>query len=115
MDVAERMALTSFCAELPMLRAECARHSPAKLTLLADIEERAKAREPILPLLAALLGAPAGEVSRALGTALPGTGPGRADEESFGCPDGVCGRVEQVLPAGRVPSCRLDGRPMVRR
>jgi hypothetical protein len=109
------MALTAFCAELDGLRAECEHQSPTKQKLLAAIEERALAREPILPLLAELLGAPVSEATRALGTALPGSGPGRADEESFGCPDGACSRVEQVPPAGRIPSCRLLGKPMARR
>lgn len=115
MDAAERMALTSFCAELDGLRAECARRSAATLALLAEIEQRARAREPILPLLTDLLGAPTGELDRALGRAFPGSGPGRADEESFGCPDAACSRVEEVPPAGRIPACRLLGRPMVRR
>lgn len=114
MDAAERLALATLCGELAGLRIECA-HQPAKRQdLLARIEAEAKARRPILGLLAELLGMDMGDTTRALGAQLPGIGPGRADEERFSCPDGACDRVATTRPAGPVPRCLVTDQPMCR-
>ncbi|EQD81510.1 hypothetical protein A8924_3250 [Saccharopolyspora erythraea NRRL 2338] len=115
MDPAERDALTTFCDELPGLREECAHHPADRLRLVDRIAAEARARRPILGLLAELLGTSPAEAARALGSALPGTGPGQADEELFGCPDRACDRVRQTPPAGPIPRCPVTGRPMSRR
>lgn len=114
MDSSERLALAALCEELPDLRAECARQGADQSGRLARIEAEARARRPILTLLAALLDAEPDEAQRQLGAGLPGSGPGHADEESFVCPDGACARVAHTVPAGPVPRCRVIGRPMVR-
>ncbi|SEP20290.1 hypothetical protein [Amycolatopsis saalfeldensis] len=110
MDPAERSALTALCAELPELRAECARR-PEPARVLAVIEAEARARRPITALLEQLLGTPSDETvrQRSLSSRLPGSGPGRADEERFGCPDGACDRLAAAEPAGPVPRCPLTG------
>jgi hypothetical protein len=113
MDASERLALTALCEELPELRAECARQTAARRLLLARIEAEAQARRPILDLLADLLGAEPDSAVRALGTGLPGAGPGQADEEQFVCPDNACARVAYTLPAGPAPRCRVTGTSMV--
>lgn len=111
MDLAERLALTALCAELPELRAEC-RQQPERVgALLARVEQLARARRPILGLLTELLDA---DTVRSLATALPGTGPGRADEERFTCPDNACDHVRTTPPAGPIPVCPLTTLPMVR-
>ncbi|TYB57674.1 hypothetical protein FXF51_39970 [Nonomuraea sp. PA05] len=114
MDASERLALATLCEELPELRAECARQSAARQALLARVESEAQARRPVLGLLAELLGTGPDGAVRALGTALPGSGPGQADEERFGCPDRACVRVAFTLPAGPAPRCRVTGEPMAR-
>ena len=111
MDSAERLALTALCAELPELREECRLQPEAVQTLLAQVEDRARARLPILALLGELLDV---DTVRSLATALPGTGPGRADEERFTCPDGACDHVRTTAPAGPVPVCPLTVLPMAR-
>jgi hypothetical protein len=114
-DQDEREALARMCAELPMLREEVAHHSRERAALLARIEAEAAARRPILPLLAELLGTTTEETRQALGVGLPGVGPGRADEERFGCPDGACDRIATTVPAGPLPACAVTGRTMKRR
>jgi hypothetical protein len=106
-DSAERLALTTLCAELSELRAECARQSERHQRLLEAIENAARARQPIVALLGQLLSTDDGTVLRTLSSALPGGGPGRAHEEEFGCPDGACDRTAVPLPAGPVPLCQL--------
>ncbi|MGW0201127.1 hypothetical protein [Nonomuraea sp. NPDC003201] len=113
-NTSERLALTVFCEELPELRSECARQTAARQLLLAHIEAEAKARRPILGLLAELLGADPDSSARALGAGLPGSSPGQADEEQFVCPDSACARVAFTVPAGPAPRCRVTGEPMVR-
>jgi hypothetical protein len=110
-DSAERLALTTLCAELEELRAECRLQPEPVRALLARVEDRARARQPILALLSDLVGA---NTVRSLATALPGTGPGRAHEERFTCPDGACDHVRSTPPAGAVPVCPLTALPMVR-
>lgn len=112
-DTSERLALSVLCDELPALRAQCAgAGSEEKRRLLAEIEAAARARRPILGLLNAFVGAGA---ERGLGGGLPGAGPGRADEETFGCPDGACNRVAGGVPAGPPPRCQVTGLAMRRR
>jgi hypothetical protein len=111
MDSAERLALTALCAELPELRDECELQPEPARTLLAQVEERARARLPILPLLGELLDA---DTVRSLATSLPGTGPGHADEERFTCPDGACDHVRITAPAGPIPVCPVTMLPMKR-
>ena len=111
MDSAERMALTALCAELPELRAECQLQPESARILLAQVEQRARARQPILDLLTKLLDA---DTVRSLATALPGTGPGQADEERFTCPDGACDHVRTTTPAGPIPVCPVTTLPMTR-
>jgi hypothetical protein len=108
-DPAERIALTALCAELPELRAECARQPADRGRLLDRVEAEARARRPITALLEQLLGAPPDETARSLSSRLPGAGPGRADEELFGCPDGSCDRLATTDPAGPAPRCPLTG------
>lgn len=103
------------CAELNELRAECARQPADRRQLLARIEAEARARRPILDLLGELLGAGREGTRQMLAVGLPGLGLGQADEESFGCPDGVCDRVGTSPPAGPIPRCPLIGQPMSRR
>jgi hypothetical protein len=112
MDSAERLALTVLCGELPELRAECARQSERHQRLLGAIEAAARARQPIIPMLGRLLGSDGSGVPRTLGSALPGSGPGRAHEEAFSCPDGACDRVEVPLPGGPIPVCGVTSAPM---
>ncbi|MBE3015086.1 hypothetical protein IL992_38860 [Microbispora sp. NEAU-D428] len=112
MDSAERLALTVLCGELPELRAECARQSERHQRLLGTIEAAARARQPIIPMLGQLLGSDGSGALRTLGSALPGSGPGRAHDEAFICPDGACDRVEVPLPGGPVPVCRVTSAPM---
>lgn len=103
------------CAQLPELRAECGLQPEHRQQLLARIETEARARRPILELLGQLLGAGRDDTRQMLSGGLPGLGPGRADEESFGCPDAACDRVCTTLPAGPIPRCDLTDRPMIRR
>lgn len=114
MDPAERAALTMVCAELRALLAERDQQPEHRQRLLAEIESRARERSPILDLVRQLLGASPEEV-RALGSGLPGFGPGQANEELFGCPDDACDRVCTTTPAGPIPRCALTGQRMVRR
>ncbi|QXJ24285.1 hypothetical protein AGRA3207_005575 [Actinomadura graeca] len=111
---AERVALSALCDELPALREQCAAEPEDKRLLLTRIEAEARARRPILALLGELLGTGAEDTGavRGLGAGLPGAGPGRADEERFGCPDGACDRTAVAVPAGPVPHCVLTGLPM---
>ncbi|WP_405965382.1 hypothetical protein OG713_40845 [Streptomyces sp. NBC_00723] len=112
-EAAERDALSALCAELPELRAECSQLSEEQRLLLRRIEDRARARRPVLPLLRILLGADPDETRRALSSGLPDAGPGQAAEERFECPDGACARVAfSPYPAGPIPRCLLTGQPM---
>jgi hypothetical protein len=115
MDQAERLALAALCDELDSLRVECAHGPDQRQHLLARIETEAKARRPILAMLDELLGTVRADTVRTLGGGLPGFGPGQADEEQFGCPDGACSRIAGTYPAGPVPRCRVTGDPMSRR
>ncbi|MFB9685999.1 hypothetical protein [Amycolatopsis plumensis] len=108
----ERLALTSLCEELPTLREECSALGGNELRLLARIETEARARRPVAALLRELDGQ---DVVRGVSTGLPGAGPGRADDEQFGCPDGACDRLAHTVPAGPAPQCLVIGRPMIRR
>ncbi|MFD9409685.1 hypothetical protein ACFWBN_22085 [Streptomyces sp. NPDC059989] len=114
MDPEERRALTALCAELIELRKECAQLPDDKQQLLSRIEVEARARRPVLPLLRELLGTSRSDPLQTLGGGLPGAGPGRADEERFGCPDRACDRTATTYPAGPVPRCRLSGESMKR-
>lgn len=102
------------CTELPALRAECDRQPGRVRQLLVQIEARARERRPILELVRRLVGTDHEEL-RELSSGLPGFGPGQADEEIFGCPDGACDRRCTGLPGGPVPRCSLTGQPMTRR
>ncbi|WP_245560286.1 hypothetical protein [Nocardia asiatica] len=82
--------------------------------MLARIEIEARARRPILPLLAQLVGTSQQETRQMIAVGLPGFGGGHADEESFGCPDHACDRVCVPLPAGPVPRCVITDTPMRR-
>ena len=115
MDQGEREALATVCEELPALREEVGRHAGDRASLLSRIEAEAAARRPILALLGQLLGTTPEDTRQALGAGLTGAGPGRADEEQFGCPDGGCDRVAAGVPAGPLPTCALTGRTMRRR
>jgi hypothetical protein len=115
MDPVERRVLGALCDQLPQLRAQCAEEPEDRRLILSRIEAEARARRPILALLGELLGTSPTRTVRGLGGGLPGAGPGRADEESFGCPDRACDRVALGAPAGAAPGCRLTGLPMVRR
>jgi hypothetical protein len=112
---AERTALTGLCHQLAELRVEMARQPAWRQELLAHIEDEARARRPILELLARLVGTDPAGVVRALPYGLPGLGAGRADEERFGCPDRACDRVALTVPAGPLPRCLLTDQSMVRR
>lgn len=114
MDPEERATLTMVCAEITELRAESAHQSEPRQRLLAEIETRARQRQPITDLLRQVLGVSNQEL-RSLSSGLPGTGPGQADEEVFGCPDSACDRLCTTTPAGPVPRCPLTGQPMARR
>jgi hypothetical protein len=114
-ETEERHALTNFCIELDGLREECAFLSENRRHLLERIEAEARARRPIVALLAELLNASREGTTRTLAEGLPGVGPGQADEERFRCPDGACDRVGGTTPAGPVPRCRVTGQPMKRR
>ncbi|MFF4990009.1 hypothetical protein ACFY19_22715 [Streptosporangium saharense] len=115
MDTSERRALSMLCDELPALRALCAVEPEEKRSLLSRIETEARTRGPILELLGELLGTGVTGTERGLGAGLPGAGAGRADEESFGCPDHACDRIADTVPAGPVPRCQITGLPMRRR
>jgi hypothetical protein len=104
-----------FCAELTELRAECALQPEHRRELFSRIEKEARARRPILDLMTRLLGASPDETRQMIAGGLPGLGSGRADEESFVCPDGACDQLRTTLPAGPVPRCRVTGIPMKRR
>lgn len=112
MEAAERLALTMLCSEIPDLRLECAQQSEWHQHRLMQIEDTARARQPIFALLSQLVGV--GDVGglRTLSSALPGGSTGRAHEEAFGCPDGACNRVAVSLPAGPVPRCEVTGMHM---
>lgn len=112
-DTAERLALGALCEELRALRQECAAQPEEKRLLLARIEAAARERRPILALLEELLGTGGADTVRGLGAGMPGAGSGRADEESFSCPDGACGRIAFTVPAGPVPRCQLTDLPMI--
>ncbi len=114
-DTAERLALGALCEELRALRRECAAQPEEKRLLLARIEAAARERRPILALLGELLGTSGADAVRGLGAGLPGTGSGRADEESFSCPDGACERITLTVPAGPIPRCLLTDLPMISR
>jgi hypothetical protein len=114
-ETEERRALTSFCLELDGLRKECAFLPERRRRLLERIEAEARARRPIVALLAELLDASQEGTTRTLAEGLPGFGPGQADEEQFCCPDGACDRVDGTTPAGPVPRCLVTGQPMKRR
>ncbi|PPI99510.1 hypothetical protein C5E51_36300 [Nocardia nova] len=114
MEDAERAVLTVLCGGLADLRAECARWPVPRQRLLARIETEARARRPVLALVAELLGASQQETRQMTSGGLPGFGSGRADEESFGCPDRACDHVAEPLPAGPVPRCMLKDTPMRR-
>ncbi|MEY9997038.1 hypothetical protein ABIE67_009070 [Streptomyces sp. V4I8] len=112
MEAAERLALTMLCSEILELRLECAQQSEWHQQVLTRIEEAARARQPIFALLSQLVGIGDAGSFRALSSALPGGGAGRAHEEVFGCPDGACDRGAISVPAGPVPRCEVTGRPM---
>lgn len=114
MEDAERSVLTILCGGLQALRAECAQWPEPRRQLLARIETEARARRPILPLVAELLGTTQQETRQMTSGGIPGFGPGRADEESFGCPDHACDHLATTLPAGPVPRCVLTDTPMRR-
>jgi hypothetical protein len=115
MESEERRALASFCRELAELREECAQQPGHLQQLLDRIETEARARRPVVGLLAELLSTGRDDALRTLAIGLPGTGPGQADEEQFRCPDGACDRIAGTVPAGRVPNCLVTGQPMKRR
>lgn len=105
--------LALFCEDLPRLREECAQDVELERQL-GHIVAEARARRPIAALLEELLGTGPDGAVRALSSGLPGSGPGWADEEQYGCPDHACTQVRRPPPAGRVPRCSLTGRPMCR-
>jgi hypothetical protein len=113
-NAAERSVLTALCAELPELRAECARQPADSRRLLERVEAEARARRPIIALLGELLGSSPDETLRSLSSGLPGTSGGQPDEELFGCPDGACDHRRSTVPAGPVPRCPVTGQPMKR-
>lgn len=114
-NTAERDVLGMLCEELPQLRAECALLSADHRSQLTRIEDEARARRPVLALLARLLQTEQEQTRQALSTGLPGAGPGRAAEERFGCPDGACGRTAfSPYPAGPIPRCAVTDQPMRR-
>jgi hypothetical protein len=104
--------MRALCEELPGLREECAAQPEDKRLLLSRIEAEARVRQPVLALLSELLGTSGDDTVRGLSAGLPGTGSGRADEERFGCPDGVCDRVAHTVPAGPIPRCLITDLPM---
>ncbi|MFF4241410.1 hypothetical protein ACFYYL_36560 [Actinomadura geliboluensis] len=112
-ESAERRALGALCDDLPALREQCA-EGPERL-LLSRVEAAARARRPVRALLAELVGGDPGGPGRGPAAGLPGAGPGRADEETFGCPDGACDRIADGVPAGPFPRCRVTGLPMAPR
>ncbi|NKY37230.1 hypothetical protein HGA13_29775 [Nocardia speluncae] len=114
MEGAERAVLTALCTGLDALRAECAQWPESRRQLLARIEAEARARRPILHLVAQLLGTSQEETRQMTSGGLAGFGPGRADEESFGCPDRACDQVATTLPAGPLPRCVLTDTSMRR-
>ncbi|AUA08330.1 MULTISPECIES: hypothetical protein [Streptomyces] len=114
-DTAERLALAALCDELRELRRECAVQTEEKRLLLSRIEAEARERRPILALLDQLLGTSGADTVRGLSSGLPGAGSGRADEETFACPDGACDRVVHAVPAGPIPRCELTGLPLISR
>jgi hypothetical protein len=114
-DNVERLALGALCDELRELRRECAAQTEEKRLLLSRIEAEARERRPILALLGELLGIGGADTVRGLSSSMPGAGSGRADEETFACPDGACDRVVHTVPAGPIPRCALTGLPMISR
>ncbi|WP_112267900.1 hypothetical protein [Lentzea terrae] len=109
----ERAALARLCDQLPGLRAEIAKHPAATRELLARIESRARAGEPVRALLDDLFPPDQAGVTRTF-EALPSLGPGRSSEERFGCPARLCDREATTKPAGPLPRCWLTGRFMRR-
>ncbi|SCF72986.1 hypothetical protein GA0115254_11419 [Streptomyces sp. Ncost-T10-10d] len=109
----EQRALALFCEDLSRLREECAQDAGLEQQL-GHIVAEARARRPIAALLEELLGTSLDSAVRALGSGLPGSGQGWADEERYGCPDHACALVRQPPPAGPVPRCSVTGRPMCR-
>lgn len=107
----ERAVLAQLCARLPELRAEIARHPTASQQVLAQIEARARAGQPVRDLLAELMPGNESGIVRGL-EKLPSLGPGRSSEERFGCPSGTCDREATTAPAGPLPRCWLTGRFM---
>ncbi|WP_242910743.1 hypothetical protein [Actinomadura terrae] len=103
----ERWALGALCDDLPALRDHCTDEPEQRL--LSRIEAEARARRPIRALLADLIGGDPSGTTRGPGSGLPGGGPGRADEEVFGCPDGACDRTAPGVPAGPFPRCGITG------
>jgi hypothetical protein len=115
-DPKEQQALSILCDELPTLLPEVRLHTPDRMRLLERIIAEAAARRPVLALLSELLGTTGiDETRQALGAGLPGTGPGRADDERFECPDGACPRTATTIPAGPAPTCSVTGHTMRRR
>jgi hypothetical protein len=107
--------MTSLCQEYDALLVEAGRHSAERRELVDRIVAQARARRPVLGLLGQLLGTDREHTVRALSAGLPGTGPGHAYAETFGCPDGACDRTAVPPPAGAVPRCSVTGLPMERR
>lgn len=114
MDAAERRILAQFCLDLPNLRTEVARLDETKQEQLAEIEQAVAAGRPISALLKQYFGIDQAAEHRSLNAGLPGTGPGRAHEELFGCPHGHCSREERPEPAGPVPRCQVTDSAMKR-
>jgi hypothetical protein len=113
-DWDERVALRNVCKEWPKLLHERDKQPAERQALIDRIQIEAAARRPILPLLSQLIGTSRVETVRSLGSGLPGTGPGRPDEERFVCPDGACDLVAQTDPGGPAPRCHVTSRPMKR-
>ena len=112
----EPSALAELCRELPDLRRECAGQPEQRRVLLRRIEMLANRGEPIAAVLAELLGAEIGDITRSLSVALPGRGGGGLpDTETYGCPLERCARRERPLPAGVLPRCHVADAPMRRR
>jgi hypothetical protein len=105
----ERATVAELCDQLPALRAEIAQHPITAQQLLAHIETQARTGEPVRALLADLLPTGQAPTNRHL-EPLPSLGPGRASEERFGCPNGLCDREATTTPAGPLPRCWLTGR-----
>ncbi|MBB5866654.1 hypothetical protein F4553_000033 [Allocatelliglobosispora scoriae] len=112
-EIVERIVLGDLCEQLPLLREQFAGSDEARE--LDAIEAAARARLPVTALLEDLLGVSMTDTVRGVSTGLPGAAGGRADEESYGCPDRACDRIAHTVPAGAAPTCRLTGVSMVRR